>query len=396
MVQRAVVTLALYSLLSSNRTGVFLAFFPIYLVSIRHASVAAALLFMSAGYLAGSLVGPLAGRWSDRTGRRKPFLVGAELGALPFYVSIPFLPDAVTAGLSFVAGTIVLSIGMPALQAFVADVTKEGERGVSYGTLTSSSAAGSIAGFMVVALLIDSFGFSFLFYFAGVAMVGTGVYVLLLVSDTTAGRREGIKSIGTLKPLILFSCVVSIRTLGSGAAGAFYGVWATMLGANNFDVGLIAVAGLATTAFAGMQSGRWVDRHGEMPNLFLGTAAAVTAFTVFMIAPTWSVLIPAQAIRQLGFALVSPAMLVWVSKLAPEGRRAEYLGIFALINSSLWSLGPAMGGMAYHFGGSTLLFLSAIFTGLASIVAMYIFHFGYRKQSNRLSAGDRTMEEKPL
>ena len=68
VVQRAVVSLALYSLLSSNRSGVFLVFFPIYLVTVRHATVAVSLVFLSAGYLGGSLIGPLAGRWSDRIG----------------------------------------------------------------------------------------------------------------------------------------------------------------------------------------------------------------------------------------------------------------------------------------------------------------------------------------
>ncbi len=386
MVQRAVVTLALYSLLSSNRTGIFLAFFPIYLVTVRNAQVAVSLFFMSAGYLGGSLVGPLAGRWSDRVGRRKPFLVGAELGGLPFYVAIPFLSNADYSGLSFVIGTIVLSVGTPALQAFVADVTREKERGVSYGTLTASSAGGSIAGFLIVSLLIDSFGFSFLFYFAGVAMMGTVLYVLLYVPDVVSDGKRGMKSLGTLKPLILFSFVVSIRTLGSGAAGGFYGLWATIIGASNFDVGLIAIAGLTATAVLGMQSGRLVDRHGELANLFIGTVIAVIAFSIFLVAPTWYFLLPAQAIRQLGFAMVSPAMLVWVSRIAPEGRRAEYLGIFAVINSSLWSLGPLMGGVAYQWGGPSAIFESAMLTGLASVAAIYLFHSRYRTSSTAISS----------
>lgn len=380
MVQRTVISLALYSLLSSNRMGIFLVFFPIYLNSVQHASVTLSLTFLSAGYLGGSLVGPLAGRWSDRMGRRRPFLIGAELCAIPFYLSIPFLSGWFFSGLAFVAGTMMLSLGTPALNAYVSDMSGEKERGISFGTLAASRGAGAILGFLAVGFLIDSFGFTFLFYFAGAAMVGTVLFVLLAIPDIPTAPRTSSAMLGTLAPVVLFSAVVSIRTLGSGAVGAFMGLWATALGASNFGVSIIAVAGLATTALVGIQAGRYVDRHGELTSLYLGTVISVAAFAIFLIAPTWLVLIPAQAARQLGFAVLSPAMLVWVSRIAPPDRRAEYMGVFSLVNSSLWSIGPFMGGVAYQYGGATSLFLAAIASGIASVVAIYFFYASYRKR----------------
>lgn len=386
MVQRAVISLALYSLLSSNRTGIFLVFFPIYLVTVQHASVALSLTFLSAGYLGGSLVGPVTGRWSDRIGRRRPFLVGAELGAIPFYLAIPFLPGDIYCGTSFVVGTVILSLGAPALTAYVTDLSKEKERGISYGALSAARAAGSILGFLAVGVLIDKFGYNFLFYFAGAAMVGTVLFVLIAVPDVQLQGRRSTARIGTLTPLILFSVVVSLRTLGSGAAGAFYGIWATQLGATNIGVSIVAVAGLATAAAAGVHAGRTVDRHGELKSLFLGTVVSILAFLIFLLAPTWYYLIPAQAVRQLGFVILSPAMLVWVSRIAPPDRRAEYMGVFTMINSSLWSIGPFMGAVAYQEGGATAVFVSAIISGLASIAAIYVFYSRYRRTSSAITA----------
>ena len=56
------------------------------------------------------------------------------------------------------------------------------------------------------------------------------------------------------------------------------------------------------------------------------------------------------------------------------------MGIFTLVNSSLWSIGPFMGAVAYQYGGATSLFLAAIVSGIASVVAIYIFYTSYRKR----------------
>lgn len=380
VVQRAVISLALYSLLSSNRMGIFLVFFPVYLHTVQHASEAIALTFLSAGYIGGSLIGPLAGRWSDRIGRRRPFLIGAELGAIPFYVAIPFLSGWFSSGLAFVIGTVILFLGIPALTAYVSDISGEKERGASYGTLAAARGAGAILGFLLVGFLIESFGFTLLFYFAGATMVGTVLFVLLAVPDVHVTPRTSTARLGALTPVLLFAVVVSIRTLGSGAVGSFMGLWATTLGASSFEVSIVAVAGLATTALVGIQAGRAVDRHGELTSLYLGTVISIAAFTIFLIAPIWYVLIPAQAVRQLGFAILSPAMLVWVSRIAPPDRRAEYMGVFTLVNSSMWSTGPLMGGIALQLGGPVTLFLFSIASGIGSVVAIYLFYTSYRKR----------------
>lgn len=387
MARRTLLSLALYQLLASNRTGVFLAYFPLFLVDARGASVAVALAFTSAAYLGGSAIAPLAGRWSDRLGRRKPFLVGAELGALPFYLAIPFLPGLAASATSFVVGTTVLGMGSPALNAFVADTSRAGQRGGSYGTLTSASAFGSILGFLVVAALVDRFGFEYLFYFTVGVMAVTATYVLTVVEDVRAPRSVSALPIRDALPVALFSVAVSIRTLGTGAVGAFYGIWATDLGASYFEVGLIAVAGLGTTAVAAIWSGRQVDRTGEWRNLVWGSGISVLAWTAFLLAPAWYYLLGAQSLRQFGFTLLSPAMLVWVSRIAPAERRAEYLGLFTLINSGFWSLGPSAGGLAFELGGPPAVFLLAISVTLLSLVAIFAFQNHYRRTEKAASRG---------
>lgn len=378
MAPRSIVSLAIYQMLASNRIGVLAVFFPLFLVVDRGASVEVALIFSSAAFLGSSLVGPLAGRWSDRVGRRKPFLVGAELAALPCLIAVPLLPDAVESGLAFISGLVILGIASPALNAYIADINQTRERGASYGTLNAASGAGAIAGFLAVGVLITGFGLDYLFYFAAGVMACVVVFAVIALPDVAAMRSARPNSYPRLGPLVFFSTAVSIRTLGLGAVGAFYALWTVSLGGSAFDVSLVAISGLAVIAVVGLYAGRFVDRRGEYTALLLGTLIQLASWTAFLLATHWYVLPGAQALGQFGYVLLSPAMLVWVSRIAPPGRQAEYQGIFALINSGFWSLGPTAGAVAFDLGGGHAVFLFAILAGLVSLVLITAFQSHYR------------------
>jgi MFS family permease len=379
VVDRTLVGLSLYSLLSSNRSGVFLVFFPVFLVEVDHAPVPITLAITSVAYVAGSLVQPLAGRWSDQIGRRRPFLIGAELGALPLYLSIPFVPGYPAAGLAFIAGTTVLSMGGPALNAYVADVTRDRSRGGAYGLLNAASSGGGIAGFVIVGLLVLDLGFHFLFYFVALVQVGTlGILLIRVPDDRTVGTPAR-RPLSEMKEVAYFSTTVSIRSLGAGAVGAFYGIYAGALGANLFEVSLVAIAGLATMALTALPVGRLVDSIGEIRGLLWGTGVSIVGIVAFLVATNWAELLPAQGFRNLGFAFLSPAMLSWVARLAPPGRRAEYLGLFSLINSTLWSLGPLAGSAAFSLAGPAGLFGFSIGATALSLVAIEGFYVRGRR-----------------
>lgn len=365
MVERELLALSIYSLLASNRGGVLFVFFPLWMVSVHGADPAFALSLMSAGYVGASLTGPLAGRWSDRAGRRRAFLLAGELGAFPCFAAIALVPTAWQAGLAFVAGEVVLSLGAPALNAYIADVSREGERGAGYGWVNAASSAGGVVGFAVVGLLLAFFGLGAFFPFILAAMAAA---IALVTFGLPERRREPSTSPvrwAEYRGVVRFSVAVSIRSIGSGMVGAFYGTFAYLLGASPTEVSLIAVSGLATMAVLSRSAGRLSDRAGEMRAILLGTGISLAGIALFLAAQSWWLVVPAQVVRYAGFALLSPAMLAFVARSAPEGRRAEYLGIFSAVNSTLWSVGPFIGALALSLAGSTGLFAGAF--GLTAI-----------------------------
>jgi len=187
---------------------------------------------------------------------------------------------------------------------------------------------------------------------------------------------------------VKFSFAVSIRAIGSGAVATFYGYLAATLGANNFEVSLVAIAGLLTGAFVSLPLGRLIDRRGEIRGIWYGTLLTLGSFGIYMTSRSWPELLPAQAVRNGGLALVGTGMTAWVARIAPADQRAEYLGVFSLINSTLWSAGPLVGAIAIALFGYLGLFIMAIATTVISLVWME-FLYGEMGIRSRLQ-GRRT------
>jgi MFS family permease len=371
MAGRGLLALSLYALLASNRGGLFIVFLPLYLVSVKGASLPVALVILSLAYVPASLIGPWVGRLSDRARRRRPFLVAGEVTAFPLFLAIIFAPGYLTAGALFVGAELALAIGGPAYTAYVADVTHSGERGYGYGLLNATSNAGGVVGFLLAGWLTLQFGLAALFPFVVAVMVGTiAVAVLLVPESPVLARPAAPPDPKVLRTVYTFSFAVSIRAIGNGALGAYYGYLAAQLGANSFEVGVVAVAGLLTGAIVSLPLGRWIDRRGEIRGIWYGTLLAVGATGIFAFSTTWLGCVPAQAVRGAGLALVGPGMQAWVARAAPPHHQAEAQGAFALINSTLWSLGPLAGAVIIALAGSVGLYAMVLGTTVVSLLLM--------------------------
>lgn len=375
--------LSIYQLLSNNRSSLFTVYFLLFVVQNDHATIAEGLTAFSAAYVSASLIGPFAGRLSDKLGQRRSLLLFAEATSLPFFVLIPFVQGFLLVSVFFLVAETLLSFGQTALQAFIADITPITERGRGYGFVSAVGSAGAVGGILGAGIVAQVFGLDAIFYMVGFLMAGTILLVLFAVpkNQNVEISREP-KPIREMKGVAVFSFATSIRTLGTGAVTAFFGTYAAILGASKFEVSLVAIAGLGTTALLGTPLGRKVDSLGEIQGYLLGTTIVIFSLLVYVVASQWIVLIPARIIYAGGFALLSPAMLSWVTKIAPENRRAEYLGFFSMINSTLWSFGPIPGGIMEGLFGSFGLFLFALLTTFASIGAVYMIYSRSRSGSS--------------
>lgn len=390
---RSLLILSLYQMLSNNRSSLFTVYFVLYVVQKDGVSVAAALTAFSAAYVAASLTGPFAGRLSDRIGRRRLLLIASEALSLPFFVLIPFLGGFIAISSFFLLGETILSLGSTAVQAYVADVTSSGERGRGYGFLSQIGALGSIIGVVAAGLVSEFISIDAIFYMVGFFMVADLVLLVFALPESNVRPSKARRPLREMKGVVVFSFATSVRALGTGAVTAFIGAYAYFLGANYFEVSLIAVAGMGTTALLAARLGGKVDTLGEIRSYLYGTLIVGVALAMYAASGAWPELVPARVVYSIGFGLLSPAMLSWVSKIAPEGRTAEYLGVFSLINSTMWSLGPFPGGIIQGWLGNVGLFAFAIAMTIVTAVAVYLL---YWKRRSEPGSGAPTGSDGPL
>lgn len=378
---RALIALSFYQLLSNNRSSLFSVYFVLFVVQRAHATIPEALAAFSVAYVSASIVSPLAGRLSDRLRNRRILLLVAEGLSLPFFVFIPFLHMFLAITVFFMIAETILTFGQTSLQAFVADITPAEQRGRGYGLVNAVGSAGGGAGILIAGVVAQLFGLDAIFYMVGFLMIGTIFLVIFAIPNRELPKSERRKSLGEMKGVAVFSIATSIRTLGTGAVTAFFGTYAAILGANSFEVSLVGVAGLWSIAVFGAPLGRTVDKFGEIRSYLYGSLIVVVSLLVYSFANSWFDLLPARIIYSSGFALLSPSMLSWVTKIAPENRKAEYIGFFSLINSTLWSFGPIPGGITDAAFGSIGLFVFAIATTLVSLMLVYIIFQRSHKQT---------------
>jgi len=307
MPSRELLSLSLYSLLASNRGGLFIVFLPLYLVEVKGASLPVALTILTLAWAPTSLIGPWVGRLSDRVGRRKPFLLIGEAAAFPLFLAIVWAPGYVVAGVLFIAAELALAIGSPAYNAFVADVTRTNERGEGYGLLNATSNAGAVVGFVFAGLVTYWYGLQALFPFVVVMMVGTLGVVLFLVPDVRVEVGHERRPLREMRNVVNFSFAVSIRAIGSGAVAAFYGFLAASLGANTLEVSIVAIAGLVTGALTGLPLGRAIDRLGEIRGIWYGTVLTLASYGIFMFSTSRERSSPPKPSGTVGFRSSVPA-----------------------------------------------------------------------------------------
>lgn len=287
----------------------------------------------------------LSGRWTDRTRRRKPWIVAGYgiaglvrpliglAGSWPQVLSLRFA-DRVGKGLR-----------TSPRDALIADATSEDSRGRAYGLHRSMDHAGAVIGPLVAAALLHSLGVSLRMVFLAAAVPALIAWLVLVFGireGTREGIREGVreeareeaalpefladwKSIGPeFKTLLLALLVFTLgnstdaflllRMADAGVPASWVaGLWA-----------LHHLIKMAATYLGGILSDRFsrknLIRAGWMlyAAVYLGFALATSAEAVVALFLCYGIF----------HGLTEPSERAWVSELVPERLRGTAFGLF--------------------------------------------------------------------
>ena len=143
-------------------------------------------------------------------------------------------------------------------------------------------------------------------------------------------------------------------------------------GAGVQALGVSAVAYALTSTVAAPFIGMLGDRFGRRPVVLFSLAGYVLAFVGFLFANTTGLLIALRGLAGVFTAGLLPAMLSIVGDLAPEKRRAQWIGIVSGSAAAGWIVGPLLGGLLYDRFGYVVPFAASIGLAVAALLLAVI------------------------
>ena len=325
----------------------------------------------------------LAGRWADRSGRKRVLVVGWLIG-IPVPLLLIWAPSwgwiivanvllGINQGLAWSA-TVIMKI----------DLAGPERRGLAMGL-------NEAAGYGAVALTALATGFVAARaglrpepFFFGLAYVGIGLGVsAAFVRETLPyARLEGESHPEEVAPREAFfrtsvkepalsaaSQAGLVNNLNDGLAWGLFPIWFARAGLSLASIGVLVALYPAVWGIGQLVTGALSDRIGRKRLIAAGMyvqAVAIASVAVSHSFVPWAI---ASIVLGAGTAMVYPTLLAVVADVAHPSWRASAIGVYRLWRDLGFAFGALVAGViADAFGASSAIWSVAAITGASGVI----------------------------
>lgn len=339
--------LTLGTLIMGTGRGMVAPFLVLFLVVEQGLPLAAIGAGIAVEFVVRALVGPVAGAFSDRNGRKPVMLLGllSTTFLLPAYLfvetPVEFLALSVANGL-----LAAHSLYGPASAALVVDLVPPERRAGVFGLIHASRNLGWTLGIALGALLVG-FGFWPIFVAGGLLPLSFFFVVLLLVHEPPrhqqAARPGMLASWGLLlrtRPFVAYLFLSVPFYLAWGGVNTIFSLFLTEgLGLERQAVAIIALNS-ALIFLLQVPFGRYANRKERAVLLAVSLLALEAAYALYALADPLSFLVPALATVAVGLVaftvaemLFGPILSSYAAELAPPGHTGSAIGLLAFASA---------------------------------------------------------------
>lgn len=337
--------------------GIIIPILPAYLESINQGGMAAGL--MIAIFAGAQLIfSPIAGKWTDQYGRRKMIiygLIGLTLSMFIFYGfdSIWWLYA------SRVIGGIGAALLIPAIFAYVADITTMDQRAKGNSFVSAAMSLGIVIGPGIGGFLAD-FGLKMPFLISAFVSLAAVIFSVIVLKESQTEKpsvnlemqknesmaRKMVRSVKM--PYFIPLLITLVMSFGLMAYESVLGLFVdNQFGATPQEIAVMVTAtGIVSVIVQLFVVDRLVSRYGEgsVLNIFIGVA--VLGFLLSLFASSYMLFFGITLLIFLATSILRPVLNTLISKLAGDEQ-----GFAMGMNNAYMSignvLGPALAGMLY-------------------------------------------------
>jgi MFS transporter, DHA1 family, multidrug resistance protein len=375
--RKKIIVLMINMFIAIGSFGIIIPILPAYLESINQGGTAAGL-FIAIFAGAQFIFSPIAGKWTDQYGRRKMIIYG--LSGLTLSMFIFYASDSLwVLYASRAVGGIGCALLVPAIFAYVADITTFEQRAKGNSLVSASMSLGIVVGPGIGGFLAD-FGLKFPFLVSAlVSLVAVLFSIVVLKESKTvqSGQTDqmpqdesmGRKIARSLKlPYFIPLVITLVMSFGLIAYESVIGLYLdNQFNSSAKDIAIMVTAtGVVSVIVQLFVVDRIVNRFGEIAvlNVFIAVAAAGFLFSLY--ASSYALFFAISLFIFLSTSILRPVLNTLISKLAGNEQ-----GFAMGLNNAYMSignvLGPTLAGLLYDvkitypFGLGLILLVVTLF-----------------------------------
>lgn len=294
----------------------------------------------------------LVGTWSDRIGKRKPFIATGYIcwGALTFVFGLAeFLPKdpLIVAVVFVVAADAVMSFfgstGYDAgYNAWTTDISNASNRGKLGGAFAAMPVLATIFGAIVSGMMVDAFDFFPFFALMGGIVMLTGVFALFALRDhprLTVRKHEGgygaqfaevfrIHTVLANKELFWVFMVNGVYFIAFNVYFPYITIY--LINYLNMDyamAGTLQGVGLLAAIFLTIPVAKVINRGRIAPVIGYAIAANIAGLVLISMFSNRMVLLIGIFGAGIGYVLMVQTITAWIKNLYPEHQRGQFEGV---------------------------------------------------------------------
>ncbi len=374
--------LALCVFSSTLGIGIVSPLLPLYLQDMGATDIWLGII-VAAYFISNGICVPIAGRLSDRKGR-KFFLASGLLVysiiSLGYIVADSAAQLATVRFLQGIAGAITIPVAM----AYLGDMSPEGEEGKWQGYASAAFFSGYGFGPFLGGIVTEHFSMTAAFATMSSLnfLAALIAFIFLPESKLRQSSKEPRLSFREISASGLMRGLFSFRlaqALGMGGISTFLPIFASMLGLSTGLIGILLTINILSITLFTPLGGLIADRFNRKTFVILGTILFSVFLTAIPLANNFAQLLAVLIIQGMSTALCMPSASALVVE---EGRKfgmGSTMSLFFLAMAIGQAIGPILsGGIADWLNiNSVFYFCTAI--GLVGTALFFWFTRGYHE-----------------
>ncbi len=324
------------------------------------------------------IVSPFSGRWVDRFGRKIMIVIGLFIfGISEFLFGIGKTVEILF--LSRILGGVSAAFIMPAVTAFIADITTTETRSKALGYMSAAISTGFIIGPGIGGFLAE-ISTRMPFYSAGVLGIVAAILSLVLLTEperqqeavtTEQGEKTGLARIFVPKYFIAF-IIIFIFSFGLAAFESLFSLFVDhKFSFTPKDIAIVITGSAIVGAIGQIVLFDPLTRKlGEIGVIRYSILVSAVLTFLMTIVHTYFTILLVTFVLFIGFDLMRPAVTSYLSKIA--GNEQGFVGGMNSMFTSIGNIfGPIIGGILFDVDLNYPYYFATIVLAIGFVLALF-------------------------